>query len=239
MSLQQTFKHFDCVLCKNYNSILVIRNDGPNVNCPKCEVRIKRSDITDEELDSNSRKLISYFIKDRDTKSHSEAELDSIERELKINSEKNSRLLREQYYARKNFERELKIKKDELIAKQEALNQKKDKLVEEINKEKLNVNLLDKKSESGIRSPEIPQEQVTKKRKFESKNDISELREELEFYKSVFKSHRNSLVSQVKIKRLNGKKVWIDHIRDDKKLIESLDRDAEIEELLKPIKSER
>ena len=76
-------------------------------------------------------------------------------------------------------------------------------------------------------------------RKFESKNDICELRKELEFYKSVFKSHRNSLVSQVKIKTINGRKVWIDHIRDDKKFIESLDRDEEVEEWLKPIKAER
>tara|TARA_Y100001958_G_scaffold130598_1_gene99531 strand:+ start:2794 stop:3429 length:636 start_codon:yes stop_codon:yes gene_type:complete len=211
--------------------MLVIRNDGPKLNCARCKVEIKRSDITDEELDTNSRRLIHSFITDIDKKSLSEAELESIERNLEINSKK--------IVKSHNLEREFKIRQAELIAKQDSLKQRKTKLVEEINKEKLNVNLLDNNRESGIRSPEIPQEPVTKKRKFESKNDISELREELEFYKSVFKSHRNSLVSQVKIKTLNGKKVWIDHIRDDKKLIESLDRDAEIEEWLKPIKSER
>ena len=232
MSLQQTFKKYDCVLCKNCNFMLVIRNDGTKLNCGRCKVEIKRSDITDEELDTNSRRLIHSFITDRDKKSHSEIELESIERNLEINSEK--------IVKSHNLEREVKIKQAQLIAKEHALKQRRIKLVEEINKEKLNVNLLDKNTEqSGIRSPEIPQEPVTKKRKFESKNDISELRKELEFYKSVFKSHRNSLVSQVKIKTLNGKKVWIDHIRDDKKLIKSLDRDAEIEEWLKPIKSER
>jgi len=212
--------------------MLVMKNDGPKLNCAKCKGEIKRSDITDEELDSNSRRLIHSFITDIDKKTHSEAELDSIERNLEINSEKIIKC--------HNLERGIKTRLAELIAKQEALKQQKTKLVEEINKEKLNDNLLDKNIDQyGIRSPEVQQEPVTKKRKFESKNDISELREELEFYKSVFKSHRNSLVSQVKIKTINGKKIWIDHIRDDKKLIESLDRDAEIEEWLKPIKSER
>jgi len=211
--------------------MLVIRNDGTKLNCGRCKVEIKRSDITDEELDTNSRKLIHSFITDRDSKSHSEIELEDIERNLKMNSD--------EIVKSHNLEREFKIRQAQLIAKEHLLKQRRIKIVNQINKEKLNVNLLDNNRESRIRSPEIPQEPVTKKRKFESKNDISELREELEFYKSVFKSHRNSLVSQVKIKTLNGKKVWIDHIRDDKKLIESLDRDAEIEEWLKPIKSER
>ena len=78
----------------------------------------------------------------------------------------------------------------------------------------------------------------SKKRKSES-NDISDLKEELHFYKSVFKTHWNSLICQVTIKTIDGKKIWIDHIRDDKKLIESLDRDKEIEEWLKPVKCER
>jgi len=72
---------------------------------------------------------------------------------------------------------------------------------------------------------------------YESENKI--IKEELEFYKSIFKSHPNSLVSQVKIKTLKGKKVWIDRIRDDKKYISSLDMDDEISEWLKPIKAER
>ena len=32
MSLQQTFKKYDCV-CKNCNFMLVIRNDGTKLNC--------------------------------------------------------------------------------------------------------------------------------------------------------------------------------------------------------------
>jgi len=61
----------------------------------------------------------------------------------------------------------------------------------------------------------------------------------LEFYKSIFKTHRNSAVFQLKIKKLNGKPVWVDHIRENRSFIESLDRDKEVEEWLKPVRCER
>ena len=116
-----------------------------------------------------------------------------------------------------NLENELKTKLAEVTAKKDALNKRQYELT---NKEK------------------TKQKLSSKKRKPES-NDISDLKEELHFYKSVFKTHWNSLICQVTIKTIDGKKIWIDHIRDDKKLIESLDRDKEIEEWLKPVKCER
>lgn len=61
----------------------------------------------------------------------------------------------------------------------------------------------------------------------------------LEFYKSIFKTHRNSAVFQLKIKKKDGKPVWVDHIREDRRFIESLDRDKEVEEWLKPVRCER
>ena len=41
------------------------------------------------------------------------------------------------------------------------------------------------------------------------------------------------------IKKRKGKKVWADHINDNRNYIESLDKDDEIEEWLKPTKCER
>ena len=65
------------------------------------------------------------------------------------------------------------------------------------------------------------------------------LRKELEFYKSLFKTHRNSVVFNLTIKKIKGKNVWTDHILDNRSFIESLDKDDEVEEWLKPIKCER
>ena len=61
----------------------------------------------------------------------------------------------------------------------------------------------------------------------------------LKFYKSIFKTHRNSVVFQLKIKKKDGRPVWVDRIRNERSFIESLDRDSEIEEWLKPVRCER
>ena len=62
---------------------------------------------------------------------------------------------------------------------------------------------------------------------------------ELEFYKSLFKTHRNSVVFNLSIKKKNNKKAWVDHVRDNREKLLELDMDDDIEEWLKPIKCER
>ena len=75
--------------------------------------------------------------------------------------------------------------------------------------------------------------------KDELKNENTELKSELQFYKSLFKTHRNSVVFNLKIKKKNCKKVWIDHIRDNREKILELDMDDEVKEWLKPIKCDK
>ena len=75
--------------------------------------------------------------------------------------------------------------------------------------------------------------------KDELKNENTELKSELQFYKSLFKTHRNSVVYNLKIKKKRGKKVWIDHIRENREKILELDMDDEVKEWLKPIKCEK
>lgn len=62
---------------------------------------------------------------------------------------------------------------------------------------------------------------------------------ELELYKSLFKTHKRSVVYNLKIKKKNGKKLWIDKIHTDKMFLKTLDQDAEIIEWLKPKKCEK
>ena len=69
------------------------------------------------------------------------------------------------------------------------------------------------------------------------KENIS-LKEELDFYQSLFNTHYNSAVFNLYIKSMNGKKVWIDKIRESNKF-HLLDDDEEVFEWMKPVKCER
>ena len=71
------------------------------------------------------------------------------------------------------------------------------------------------------------------------KNKLKNCNEELKLYKSIFKTHRNSAIFNLKIKKKNGKPVWVDRIHDDRNYILSLDTDDEIKEWLKPVRCER
>tara|TARA_Y100001958_G_C21202467_1_gene528950 strand:- start:971 stop:1654 length:684 start_codon:yes stop_codon:yes gene_type:complete len=227
MSSEEMFNPFDCVTCR-CNYILVVRNHGTSLTCSMCNNRIKRRDISRENMEISQKRIIENFVCSSEKVSDHERLLLKIEKEIELNKKDKSHL--------QKMRKELEDKESYVKATESDLIQKHSELVEKINKEKARETI---DEESGIRSPEIKQNPVSKKRKLETGETTSELKEELEFYKSVFKSHRNSLVSQVKIKTMNGNKVWVDHIREDKKFIEALDRDEEVEEWLKPVKCER
>jgi hypothetical protein len=68
---------------------------------------------------------------------------------------------------------------------------------------------------------------------------LNDTENELKFYKSLFKSHRNSVIFNLSIKKINNKPVWVDHVRDNREYLLSLDSDDEIKEWLKPVRCER
>ena len=59
---------------------------------------------------------------------------------------------------------------------------------------------------------------------------INELEKELEFYKSIFQRHTNSAIFNLRIKKINGNKIWVDKVKiyTDYKLLHSLDEDDEV-----------
>jgi len=63
--------------------------------------------------------------------------------------------------------------------------------------------------------------------------------EELDLYKSLFTTHSNSVIYNLKLKTINGKPVWIDVINVAKSVVMSLDQDEETKAWLVPIKCER
>ena len=68
-----------------------------------------------------------------------------------------------------------------------------------------------------------------------------QLKEDLEFYKSIFQKQSNSAIFNLRIKTINGKRIWVDKVKiyTDYELLNSLDKDEEVIEWLKPIRCER
>ena len=71
------------------------------------------------------------------------------------------------------------------------------------------------------------------------KNELATVKEDLEFYKSIFKTHGNSAVFNLRIKSINGERLWVDKVRADYSLKIQLDPDEETIEWLKPVRCER
>jgi hypothetical protein len=82
-------------------------------------------------------------------------------------------------------------------------------------------------------------------KKEEAKNDINmvetiyNLRKDLEFYKSIFKRKTNSAIFNLRIKTINGERVWYDTVMDRMNLLYLLDEDEEVIEWKKPVRCER
>ena len=70
---------------------------------------------------------------------------------------------------------------------------------------------------------------------------IKELEDELNFYKSIFSSYRNSAIFNLRIKKINGKRLWVDKVivHSDHQLLHKLDIDDEVKEWLKPVRCSR
>jgi len=70
-------------------------------------------------------------------------------------------------------------------------------------------------------------------------NELVTVKEDLEFYKSIFMTHPNSAVFNLRIKSINGKRLWVDKVNAEHSLKIQLDPDEETVEWLQPIKCER
>lgn len=84
----------------------------------------------------------------------------------------------------------------------------------------------------------LPQE---KRQEYRYYRELQNTKNELEFYKSIFKTHWNSAVFNLRIKMINDKKIWVDRIKitTDYELLYKLNKDDEVIEWLKPVRCER
>ena len=83
------------------------------------------------------------------------------------------------------------------------------------------------------------EETLKENNELQEKNN--ELKRELEFYKSIFKTHGNSAVFNLRIKKRYGKRIWVDKVldRSNIQLLNSLEQDEEVRLWLQPIRCER
>tara|TARA_B100000902_G_C27277017_1_gene899410 strand:+ start:813 stop:1088 length:276 start_codon:yes stop_codon:yes gene_type:complete len=67
------------------------------------------------------------------------------------------------------------------------------------------------------------------------------LENDLYFYQSIFDVKNNSAVFNLRIKTINGVRIWVDKVLDhsDTEFLKLLDQDDEVKEWLKPIRCER
>jgi len=67
------------------------------------------------------------------------------------------------------------------------------------------------------------------------------LKNELDLYKSIFITHSNSVIYNLKLKKINGKKIWVDKIKISSQwsLLNKLDKDKDVIEWLTPVRCER
>ena len=88
---------------------------------------------------------------------------------------------------------------------------------------------------------------LPEERKGDVKNEIKyvqqiyTLQKDLEFYKSIFKTHLNSALFNLRSKTIKGERIWVDKIKafTDYELLNNLDKDDEVLEWMKPIPCER
>lgn len=93
-----------------------------------------------------------------------------------------------------------------------------------------------------LKNAQIDKElQKTKNELFDMNKELKDTKEELELYKSIFETHRNSAVFNLRIKTKNGIKLWVDKVRDRsyRDFILSLDQDDETREWLEHVRCER
>ena len=96
---------------------------------------------------------------------------------------------------------------------------------------------IDWSSQRRINDIDVPVDPEQEKNELRDK--LRDIEKELKFYKSLFETHYNSCLFNMKIKYLKGEQVWVDPTRDTDEYISNLDVDDEITEWLQPTKCER
>ena len=91
-----------------------------------------------------------------------------------------------------------------------------------------------------LENVKLKEENIQLKKEIENMKNINKkIDGDLKFYKSIFRTHRGSVVYNLYEKFRKGERIWIDKIRCDRLDVLELDQDEDTIEWLKPVRCER
>ena len=215
------FQKDEFILCLGCNSLLFIQNTCYVTKCGACDKLNNYSDMTPEHFEKSKQYALDYFSKklkiEMDEKNKQNIEKAKMELDIaNVNAAEAAALAQ---------------------AKAQAAHIKSEEVKKKMSDEK---NRLAKAAALDQADKEFSIAQTMINNLSQTDNDqIHVLKEKVKLYESLFKSHSNSVVFNLTIKKRNNKPVWVDRIRDNREYLESLDSDNEIKEWLKPVKCDR
>lgn len=235
------FKKDEFIVCIPCDTLLIISNNSSSIECKLCNKSIQYKDVTEEHKiktqEEVSKQLSKYVRAISQANSRRQAQLQAAgdarvqaQAQAQAQARAQAQAQAAQTQARAQ-EQEYQLLCNEQLSHDSPRPPKSPPIKRSIEKKPKINNVSERyyKREISKLDRELK----------EQKNKNFEIIEELQFFKSLFKTHSNSVVFNLKIKRMRGKPVWVDKIHDDKKYLESLDKDEEVDEWLKPVKCER
>ena len=226
------FQKDEFILCLGCNRLLLVPNNSLVIKCKLCNKLNKYTDMSPEYFEKSKQHALNYLSQkmkiEMDKKDKQDIEKTKMELDIANQKAAESAAL-----AQANAQA-AHMKSEEL--KKKILEEKKREAAEAaIKAEAAKAIALDQAN----KEYSTAQTMINNLSHTEENDELYELKEKVKLYESLFKTHRNSVVFNLAIKKRNNKPVWVDRIRDNREYLQSLDSDDEIKEWLKPVRCDR
>ena len=223
------FKKDEFVLCLGCNRLLLVPNNCLVIKCISCNKLNEYTDMTPEHFEKSKKDALTYLSKKLkiEINNKNKKDIEKAKMELDI---ANVKAAESAALAQANAQ-EAHVKSEEL---------KKKILEEKTRKEKATAAAATASAlDQANKEYSTAQTMINNLSQTEDKDELYILKEKVKLYESLFKTHSNSVVFNLAIKKRNNKPVWVDRIRDNREYLQSLDSDDEIKEWLKPVRCDR
>ena len=233
------FQKDEFILCLRCNRLLLVPNNSLVIKCKLCNKLNKYTDMTLEHFEKSKQGALNYLSQkmkiEMDKKDKQDIEKTKMELDIaNVKAVESAALAQANAQAAHMKSEELKKKILEEKKREETAAAAAAASAAAIKAEAAKAVALDQADK------EFSTAQTMINNLSQTDNDqIHVLKEKVKLYESLFKSHSNSVVFNLTIKKRNNKPVWVDHIRDNREYLESLDSDNEVKEWLKPVKCDR
>ena len=234
------FKKDEFILCLGCNRLLLVPNNSLAIKCKLCNKLNKYADMSPEYFEKCKQHALKYLSQkmkiEMDKKDKEDIEKTKMELDIaNVKAAESAALAQANAQAAHMKSEELKKKILEEKTRKKTAAAAAAAQDAAIKKEAAKAVALDQAN----KEYSIAQTMIHNLSHTEDKDELHELKEKVKLYESLFKSHSNSVVFNLAIKKRNNKPVWVDRIRDNREYLQSLDSDDEIKEWLKPVRCDR